>query len=368
MVNSFPSISIDHSSSHPGRAYVTWCGQDAKGRVRVFLSTSDDDGTHWSSPRDVDGDTSSNPTDKFFSWVGVDPQNGNVAIDFNDSRSDPDNILSDIFMAFSTDGGDSFSVRRISDASSDSRAGDPFDQREVDGTYFQFFGDYIGIAGQSDRWYPAWTDCRSGDTPDIYTAIVEPFAPMPVSNLVALDTVIGGKQETLLTWEYKSETTFGYPLPAGYQFDLTNDGTHIHMLPSGNTSYLDTNAAASNEYGVTVLSGKYRSTTDSVRSGTSFVILRADKSSPAIRLSKSPAIAGRQEILSFQSTRQGTVVLSLYNELGQMMGAPMDDRGTGFAHEFRFTPVTPGVRFYLLQETTESGASEMAGKFVVTPE
>jgi hypothetical protein len=166
--NSFPSIAIDRSILHKGQIYVTWCGRDVDSSAHVFLSISKDSGMTWTAPDSIDEDTGSIKTDKFFSWIAVDQSSGDVGVTFYDSRNDPDsNILIDDYLTLSTDGGQSFTARRISNTSFDPRI-----HRDVVYGNLFFFGDYISLDALNSVWYPAWTDTRSGFDQDIYMSIV----------------------------------------------------------------------------------------------------------------------------------------------------------------------------------------------------
>jgi hypothetical protein len=169
--NSFPSIAVDRSNLHKGQIYVTWCGRDADSSAHVYLSISDDAAQTWTTPDTIEDDTSAIRTDKFLPWIAVDQSSGDVGVTFYDSRNDPDsNILVDDYLTLSTDGGQTFTARRISSVSSDPRV--CRDVVTVDGTDLLFFGDYISLDAMDSNWYPAWTDTRSGFDQDIYMSIV----------------------------------------------------------------------------------------------------------------------------------------------------------------------------------------------------
>jgi hypothetical protein len=166
--NSFPSIAVDRSMLHKGRIYVTWCGRDADSNAHVFLSISNDSGKTWTTPTFIEDDSSAVKTDKFFPWIAIDQSTGDVGVTFYDSRNDPNsNILIDDYLTLSTDGGQTFTARRIS-----SRSSDPRVCRDTVYGGLLFFGDYISLDAMDSVWYPAWTDTRSGSDQDIYMSIV----------------------------------------------------------------------------------------------------------------------------------------------------------------------------------------------------
>ncbi len=373
-VNSFPAIAVDGSGAHPGRAYIVWCGKGTDNEPHVWLITSDNDGTTWSAPRSVDHDSVTSASARFFPWVAVDPTTGNVGIDYYTMWQDtlllPKPISGGtlmmqaaLYMLHSTDGGESFASRRISSA-----AFDPItqqDMREVDTADLAFFGDYIGIAGRSNTWYPAWTDARSGDD-DIYTAIVQPFAPMPVTELGARDTLVNGKRALIVTWQYKPESTFGYPLPAGYQFDVAKDGTRLALQDSNELSFLDTNAQTGNEYEVTVLSGVYHSITDSIPVGDAGVAA-AEIAPPSFHFLNSPAMVGSEDVLVLDCPEACKVSLLFFDAIGREIGPAVSDGYSSSHHEIAFLPANAGVRFFALREASASGTKEIYGKLIVEP-
>ena len=304
----------------------------------------------------------------------MDPQTGNLGVDYNVARydtvhrgagNDRISLQGDLYLAHSTDGGGTFVSRRISNASFDPVTGQ--DYRNPDNTTLWFFGDYIGLAGTSNTWYPVWTDSRSRDD-DIYTAIVQPFAPMPVSNLIATDTTVNGKAAEVLTWQYTPETTFGYPLASSYEFVVGRDTNVLGSLSSDRLSYIDTNSARGNLYKVTVVSGNYQSITVTIPSGKADVRERQLITDMSWKLLQQPATAGNPDVLLLQSQREGTVALTFYDELGRAIDEPLWDRNISTAHELHFSLSHPGVTFFVIREYAPAGVRELTGKIAVTAE
>jgi hypothetical protein len=243
-VNSFPSIDVDHSTLHHGRIYMTWAAITA-GRQHILLSASDDGGNSWSSPKAAENDPSPVKTDKFFPWIAVDDSNGDIGIAYYDSRSDTSNVLTDLYMIFSPDGGQNFTPERISSASFDVRANSSIDTLP-NGNPSYFFGDYNAIAVHNKTWYPAWTDSRIGYDQDIYTAIVLPHAPSAPRNFAATEDSITHLPD--LTWEDTALTTFGAQL-GDYVLRLKRlDGGLQVDLPKTTRSYKDVIAVKNTNY------------------------------------------------------------------------------------------------------------------------
>src|SRR5258707_13626629 len=92
-----------------------------------------------SSPIKVNNDGSG--TDQFFPWLSVDPTNGWVEVGFYDRRDDPNDLLNNMYLARSTDGGATFGENtQVTAASSDPRI-----QSQVGGPFVSFtgLGDYL---------------------------------------------------------------------------------------------------------------------------------------------------------------------------------------------------------------------------------
>ena len=241
-VNSFPSIAIDHSAAHHGRIYMTWAAMGIDNRHHIYLTQSDDAGSSWTLLKSIENDLSPVNTDKFFPWIAVDDSNGDVGVAYYDSRSDTANVLTDLYMLFSNDGGGSFTIERISGASSDVTAS----SSGLTG----FFGDYNGLAAHKRTWFPAWTDSRVGYDQDIYTSMVRPYAPSAPVNFIALEDSSTHLPD--LRWGYSGNTTFGMPL-GNYVFRLRrSDGGLQIDLPKNTLSYNDSLAIKNTDYTYTV--------------------------------------------------------------------------------------------------------------------
>ncbi|MEP7234158.1 MAG: sialidase family protein [Ignavibacteriota bacterium] len=237
-VNSFPSIAANHSHSHDGAIYLTWAAMGADNRHHIYFVQSGDAGISWSNPRTIEGDPSPIATDKFFPWIAVDDSTGDIGIAYYDSRTDSTNILTDLFMLFSKDGGQNFTPKRISGASSDVYS--------TSSGLTNFFGDYIGLAARNKNWYPAWTDTRVGYDQDIYAAIVRPYSPSAPKNFVAIEDSISHLPD--LTWEYTPATTFGAPI-GNFIFRLKRlDGGLSIDLPNTARAYNDLTAVKNTDY------------------------------------------------------------------------------------------------------------------------
>ncbi len=156
--NSFPSMAVDRSGGPnngniyicwPQRAGVTPAGSDPD----VVLIKSTDGGATWSVPVRVNDDPMSNGKDQLFPWCTVDQSTGQLMVVFYDSRNVV-NTQSEVYMARSFDGGNSFENFLVSDHS--------FVLGPIPGFSGNYAGDYIGLAAYNDVAYPYWMDASTG--------------------------------------------------------------------------------------------------------------------------------------------------------------------------------------------------------------
>ena len=112
----------------------------------------------------VNDDAYGNRCDQFHPWTCV-SADGAVSVIFYDRRNDPSNLLMDVYMAQSFDGGSTFGPNvRITTVSSDPTAGS---------ARAGLLGEYIGLAASSaNRVHPVWTDTREGNQ-DVYTSVFD---------------------------------------------------------------------------------------------------------------------------------------------------------------------------------------------------
>jgi len=149
-----------------GRLYAAYEDKDpTTADTNIYVRHSDDGGTTWSAEVKVNDD--SVHAYQFFPAISV-SANGTVGVSFYDTRNDqPSNHKTDQFIAFSTNGGDAWSVnQKVTTAQSDeSGAGDRNDYGDYEGN------DAFGAA----KWRVVWTDSRPGNlAEDMYEAKARP--------------------------------------------------------------------------------------------------------------------------------------------------------------------------------------------------
>ena len=142
--------------SHGGALYVVFSTRgEGIDLADVFLTTSSDGGTTWSKPRRLNDDVTTN--DQWQPFVAVAP-NGAVGVTWYDRRQDPRNLLIDVFMRISTDGGASFGQSlKLTNVSFpppglNYKLGFP--------PYSCYMGSYNYMAAAAGNFYVVWTDNR----------------------------------------------------------------------------------------------------------------------------------------------------------------------------------------------------------------
>lgn len=191
--NGLPVTTCDTSGGpNHGTIYINWSDQrNGVTNTDVWLVKSTDGGNTWTLPTKVNDDATTKH--QFFTWMTIDQTNGDLWFVFYDRRNFNDN-RTDVYMARSSDGGNTFQNFKVSDS--------PF--LPSSGV---FFGDYTNITAHNNVVRPIWTRLHNNDL-SIWTAIVDP-------------TVVGADENisnefSLLEQNYpnpfSSQTTFSFKL------------------------------------------------------------------------------------------------------------------------------------------------------------
>lgn len=144
------------SSPYRGTIYINWSDQrNGLNNTDVFLIKSTDGGETWSNVKKVNDDLTL--THQFFTWMTIDPTTGFLYVVFYDRRNYT-TTQTDVYVARSTDGGETFENVRVSQSSFSPQAS-------------VFFGDYTGIAALNRKVYPIWMR-MDGTTLSVWTAII----------------------------------------------------------------------------------------------------------------------------------------------------------------------------------------------------
>lgn len=171
--NGLPITECDRSNSpYKGTIYINWADQrNGPTDTDIWICKSTDQGNTWTSPKRVNDDTAGKQ--QFFTWMTIDQSNGNIYIVYYDRRNDLNNTnKTDVYLAVSKDGGQSFINQKISDTSFIPNAN-------------VFFGDYINITAHNNIVRPIWTRMVNNSR-SLWTALVDVnlFAPAQNSTII----------------------------------------------------------------------------------------------------------------------------------------------------------------------------------------
>jgi hypothetical protein len=172
------------NSPYRGNIYINWTDSVSPNNHDVKFIKSTNGGTNWSTVKKVNTDNTTK--EQFLSWMTVDRTTGYIWIVFYDRRNDASsNNSTDVYLARSTDGGDTFIDFKISSSSFIPVAG-------------VFIGDYNSITASHNKVRPMWTRLQ-GSQLSVMTAIVDSVVTSE-SNIAAT-----------IPDEYKLEQNFPNP-------------------------------------------------------------------------------------------------------------------------------------------------------------
>ncbi len=146
--NGLPVTMCDTSGgANNGNIYINWSDQrNGSTDTDVWLVRSTNGGNTWSAPIKVNNDNTN--THQFFTWACVDQSNGDLYFVFYDRRNYTDD-RTDVYIAKSSDGGNTFTNWKISSSS-------------FLPTNAIFFGDYTNITAHNGIVRPIWTRMQAG--------------------------------------------------------------------------------------------------------------------------------------------------------------------------------------------------------------
>ncbi len=156
-------IAADHSggATH-GNLYVL-CSVDPPGSdpLDVNLIRSEDSGATWSAPVTVNDDVGN--AWQWFGTMAVAPD-GRIDVIWNDTRADPGGFDSELYYAYSTDAGLTFSPNQVLSDPFDPHVGWP--QQNKLGDYYDIVSDHTGV-------HIAWAATHNGEQ-DVYYLHLDP--------------------------------------------------------------------------------------------------------------------------------------------------------------------------------------------------
>jgi hypothetical protein len=155
--NGMPVLMTDNSkSSFRGSLYLVWADQkNGEDDTDIWFTRSHNFGDNWALPLRVNDDVAGKH--QYLPWMAVDQETGIIYIIFYDRRNYDDN-RTDVYLAYSTNGGASFKNVKISEK--------PFMPEDN-----KFFGDYNNISAHKGIIAPIWTRMEDGKT-SVWTAVI----------------------------------------------------------------------------------------------------------------------------------------------------------------------------------------------------
>jgi Secretion system C-terminal sorting domain/BNR/Asp-box repeat len=156
--NGLPFTACDTSQGpRRGTIYVNWSDQkNGADNTDIWLTKSTDGGVTWSPQKRVNDDNSNRQ--QFFTSMTIDQKTGWLWFVFYDRRNSTGDDT-EVYMALSKDGGDTFQNFKVSEQSFSPRSS-------------TFFGDYTHISAQNNVVRPIWTAMNAQGNKTIYTALV----------------------------------------------------------------------------------------------------------------------------------------------------------------------------------------------------
>ena len=150
----YPACGADTSAGpRRGTLYCSWMDETASNGTDIFVARSTDHGQTWSPRVRVNDDSTGVANDQFGQWLSVDPMDGSVSVSWCDTRNDPTHLSTDVFYGRSTDGGLAFSPNlQVTTAPTNEACADCGNR---------FYGDYQGIAAFGGVVHLVWTDRRA---------------------------------------------------------------------------------------------------------------------------------------------------------------------------------------------------------------
>lgn len=152
------------AANEPGSNVASTC------KMRVWFSRSTNGGTTWSAPVKINNQVSNN--DQFSQWLAIDDTNGNLVMIYNDTVADPGRKKSDIWYQASYDDGATWTLaEKVTTAMTDETIAGADSGNQ--------YGDYNGLSGYANSFFPSWTDRRNNAREEIWTALISLGPPPP---------------------------------------------------------------------------------------------------------------------------------------------------------------------------------------------
>lgn len=338
--NGMPVTACDVSSSkYRGNIYISWSDQrNGVQNTDVFFIKSTDSGKTWKNMIKVNDDNSSR--DQFFNWMTVDPVTGIIYVVFYDRRNTSGDAT-DVYMAKSSDGGDTFTNIKISESSFTP-------DKSV------FFGDYTNITAFNGKVYPVWARSDYGVKSIMMTVFNDNTVDVKSSTTLSSFSAEG----THLKWTTSSEKN-----NRGFEVERKEGACFISIgfvegkgtsAAESNYSFIDKSSkSVGNIYRLKIIDNN----------GT-YIYSEEIDSDPALAvngfklLQNYPNPFNPATTIAWTQLKGGFVKLKVYDLLGKEIAELVNEYKTAGNHNIKFEAgnLTSGVYIYRLET---NGCAEM---------
>ena len=354
--NGLPITACDTSQSpFRGNIYINWSDQrNGATNTDVFFVKSTDGGDTWSAAKKVNDDNTTRH--QFFTWMTIDQTTGVIYFTFYDRRNTTSSVT-DVFVARSTDGGETFTNFKVSESSFTPTSG-------------VFFGDYTNIVAFNKKVYPIWMRL-DGNTLSVWTAIInDSTVVIPVELNSFTSNVVDGKVN--LSWQTSSELN-------NQGFEIQRSLTPTPSLREGALGNWRT-IGFINGKGTSTESTDYNFIDEPLESGLySYRLKQIDyngdfKYSDEVdvnfifaddfRLSQNyPNPFNPTTTIEYQLPKSSFVTIKVYDALGKEVVTLVNEEKPAGIHEVNFEPkdLTSGLYLYKIS----SGSFEQTRKMIL---
>jgi hypothetical protein len=246
LVFAYPAMDVDISNSpYRGNVYIAYPDYGADGSLDMFFIRSTNGGVNWSTKMRINDDPLGDRADQFHPWLSVD-QKGVISVIFYDRRNDPNNLLMDVYLTQSFDGGQTFTPnKRLTTVSSDPRAGVLASEYRTVSLKMPagLIGEYIGVSTRDSYLNAVWTDTREGNQ-NVYTTAMRYYQPPSAFSLLT-----PAQQDSIFTesltfsWEQALDTLPGrlvdYTLYLSKSVNFRSESTTVYTSLSQNSFHRD---------------------------------------------------------------------------------------------------------------------------------